>query len=192
VCKHDDRALIEAARVAGVSTDALAERYGVSRDSIFRHMRNHVSEEQRLSYIADIPIKDLAARASEEGMSVLDYFSIIRATLMTQFQMAATLHDRNATATLGRALVEVLREIGKLTGELLNASQITNINNTAIFMNSPIVAELQAMLVHALADEPSALQKVLAGLERLEAKAGDNSDQPALIELKPNGGDYAA
>ena len=43
------------------------------------------------------------------------------------------------------------------------------------------------MLVQALSDEPSALQKVLAGLEQLEAKATDKGE-PALIEMKPNGG----
>jgi hypothetical protein len=75
---------------------------------------------------------------------------------MRQFQLAASLNDRNATSNLGRALVEVLREIGKLNGELLNASPITNINNYAFFLNSPAFADLQAMLVQALADEPAA------------------------------------
>jgi hypothetical protein len=74
---------------------------------LYRHCRNHLTEEDRLSYIADIPIKDLAAKAAEEGGSLLGYFSLIRGTLMTQFQMAASLNDRNATATIGRALVEV-------------------------------------------------------------------------------------
>jgi hypothetical protein len=74
---------------------------------------------------------------------------------------------------------------------LLNAAPITNINNYAFFLNSPVFTELQAMLVKALADEPAALQKVLAGLDALEAKATDNSE-PALLEMKPNGGAHAA
>ena len=181
---------MRAAKVAGVSGDIVAAKYQVSRDALYRHCRNHLTEEDRLSYIADIPIKDLAAKASEQGVALLDYFAIIRGTLMSQFQMAASLNDRHATATIGRALVEVLREIGKLTGELLNAAPITNINNYAFFLNSPAFADLQAMLVCALADEPAALQKVLAGLEALEAKASDKNE-PGLIEMKPNGGVYA-
>jgi hypothetical protein len=189
ICQHENRALIEAAKVAGLSSEAVAAKYGVSVDAVYRHVRNHLSEEDRLSYLADIPIKDLAAKAADEGVALLDYFRVIRGTLMNQFQLAASLNDRNATATIGRALVEVLREIGKLTGEFLNASPITNINNYAFFLNSPAFADLQAMLVRALADEPAALQKVLAGLEQLEAKAGDQAGNKAkLIEMQPTGG----
>jgi hypothetical protein len=193
ICQHPDRALIEAAKVTGISGDIVAERYNVSRDSLYRHMRNHVSEEDRASYLSGAPLKELAEKASQEGVSLLGYLSIVRGTLMTQFQLAASLNDRHATATISRALLECLREIGKLTGELLNSSPITSItNNYFAFINSPAFTELQGMLVQALADEPGALQKVLAGLDALEAKASDKKNEPALIEMKPNGGVYAS
>src|ERR1700732_2903263 len=93
VCNHVDRALIGFARVAGCSLDTIAAKHGISRDAIWRHMK-HVDDATRADYLAGIPMKDLAAKAAEEGVSVLQYFSIIRATLMTQFQMAASLNDR--------------------------------------------------------------------------------------------------
>src|SRR6516164_12904 len=173
-CTHPDRALIECAKVAGISIDVLAAKHGISRDSIYRHMRNHVTDEDRAQYIAEIPIAALAQKASESGAALLDYFSIIRQTLMNQFQFAASVGDRNAVNNTARALVEVLKEIGRLTGELLNASPITNINNTAIFLNSPVFSDLQAMLVRKLTPHPEALQAVLAGLEELEKVADQN------------------
>ena len=188
VCNHPDRALIERAKIAGAGTEDVAGRYRVSADAIYRHMRNHVTDEDRAQYIAEIPIADLAQKASESGAALLDYFSIIRQTLMNQFQFAASVGDRNAVNNTARALVEVLKEIGRLTGELLNASPITNINNTAIFLNSPVFSDLQAMLVRKLTPHPEALQAVLAGLEELEKVADQNETK--LIELQPNGGGY--
>jgi hypothetical protein len=121
-------------------------------------MKNHVTDEQRADYLAAIPMGELAEKAAAEGVSVLSYFSIIRATLMTQFQLAASVNDRNATAILAGRLTEVLREIGRASGELgsMAANNIT-INHTTI-MNSPVFATLQANLLTALAPFPEALQ----------------------------------
>lgn len=41
-------------------------------------MTNHVAEADRLQYISDIPIQELAERAANEGVSLLDYFAIVR------------------------------------------------------------------------------------------------------------------
>jgi hypothetical protein len=183
VCRHPHRALIEAAKVAGVSGDIIAEKYSVGRDALYRHMRNHVSEEDRASYIADIPLKELAAKAAEEGMSLIGYFSIVRSTLMQQFQLAASLNDRNATATIGRALVEVLREIGKLTGELLSVSGSVNItNNNIAFVQSPAFARIQASLLQALAPFPDARAAVVDALRAL-----DDESAPRAISGPANG-----
>ena len=106
VCGHPDRVLIEAARVAGCSLDTIAAKHSISRDAIFRHMKNHVDDAARADYLANIPMKDLAAKAAEEGVSVLQYFSVIRGILMSQFQLAASVNDRNATATFKQAKPE--------------------------------------------------------------------------------------
>jgi hypothetical protein len=168
VCNHPDRALIEFARVAGATLDHLAAKHNISRDAIWRHFKNHVDDAARADYLAAIPMKDLAAKAAEEGISVLQYFSIIRATLMNEFQLAASLHDKHGTATLAGRLTEVLRAIGSLTGELGNmaASHIT-INNTTI-MNSPVFASLQANILQALAPHPEARSAVITALRQMD------------------------
>jgi hypothetical protein len=172
VCRHKDRALIEAAHVAGVSLDNVAQKHNISRDSVFRHMKNHLDDSARANYLAAIPMADLAAKAAEEGVSVLGFFSIIRATLMTQFQLAASLNDRHATATLAGRLTEVLRAIGSISGEMgsMAANNITINNHTVL--NSPTFANIQISLLQALAPFPEARNAVVTALRAMdEAKA---------------------
>jgi hypothetical protein len=168
ICTHPDRAMVEQTRIAGASLDTIAAKYGVSRDAIWRHMSKHVSEDLRAEYLAGIPLKELAEKAASEGVSVLQHFAIIRATLMTQFQLAASVNDKNATAILAGRLTEVLREIGRITGEMgaLAANSIT-INNTTV-LNSPVFATLQANLLTALAPFPEARAAVVQALRQMD------------------------
>jgi hypothetical protein len=171
ICAHPERARIELARIAGVSLRQLEETFGVSGQAVWRHMANHVSEGDKAAYLADVPLQEMLARAADEGVSLLDFFKIVRATLMKQFQLAASVNDRRAVASLAGRLNETLDLIGKLTGEMLRLSPGTVVNNTAVFVNSPIFTDLQSMLVRKLARYPEALSQVVEGLQELEAKA---------------------
>jgi hypothetical protein len=165
VCAHPDRSLIEMARVAGCSLDTIAAKHNISRDAVFRHWKNHVDDAAKADYLAAVPMKDLAARAAEEGVSVLQYFSIIRATLMTQFQLAASLNDRHATGMLASRLTEVLRAIGSISGEMgsMAVGHMT-VNNTVNILASPAFASLQATLLAALSPFPEARAAVVQAL----------------------------
>jgi hypothetical protein len=187
VCNHPDRSLIEHARVAGCSLDTLSAKYSVSRDAIWRHFRNHLSDEQRADILASVPMSELAAKAAAEGTSVLEYFSIIRGILMQRFQLAASVGDNNAAGALAGRLTEVLREIGRATGQLGSmASSNLTINNTTI-VNSPIFATLQANLMTALAPYPEARAAVVAALERMDQPATEMKviNVPKTIEHIP-------
>jgi hypothetical protein len=85
---------------------------------------------------------------------------------------AASVNDRNATANLAGRAVEVLRETGRLTGELLeSARSITNINvtqNSAVLMASPAFSALEQMLLRRLAPYPEAMRSVVEGLMELQ------------------------
>jgi hypothetical protein len=165
--------LIESARVAGVSADAIAAKHEISRDALYRHMRNHVTEADRASYVADVPIREMAAKAAAQAGGLLDYLVLVRATLFRQFQIASEHGDMQATNNTARAVLEVCRDIARLTGEMQSAaSSVTNIqNNHYNLATSPQFAELQSMLVQRLAPFPDALAAVLAGLEALDQKA---------------------
>jgi hypothetical protein len=182
LCKHPSRVLIEQTRVAGASLDSIARKFGVSRDIIHRHCKNHVSEDLKASYLAGVPLKELAAKAASEGLSVLEYFALIRATLLTEFQLASQVHDRHATSALAGRLTEVLREIGRITGEIMRSPGVQNVTNTVNFVNSPVFVDLQTMLIRRLAGHPDAMAAVIDGLRELEAKSERPVVQPILIE----------
>jgi hypothetical protein len=182
VCGHPDRVLIESTHVAGASLDAIGNKYGVSRDAVHRHCRNHLPDELRAEYLAAIPLKELAAKAADEGVSVLEHFRIVRSVLMTQFQLAASVHDKHATAQLAGRLTEVLRAMGQITGEMGNlAANSITIHNTTI-MNSPVFASLQANLLQALAPFPDARAAVVTALRQMEEQ---NAPPMKTIEHLP-------
>jgi hypothetical protein len=171
VCRHEHRALIEQERIVGCSLDTISAKYHVSRDSIFRHMRAHVSEDLRAEYLAAVPLAELAAKATAENMSVLQYLSIIRSTLMSAFQLAANVGDRNGTAILAGRLHETLRTIGQLSGQMseVAARSSVTIHGNVSVMASPLLAHLQASILKALAPFPAAREAVIGALRAMDA-----------------------
>lgn len=180
VCRHPDRIKIETAKLAGASLDAVAAKFECKRDALWRHMAKHVDEDRRALLVAGVPLRELADRAADEGVSLLDYFAIIRSTLMNQMIAAASVNDRHATAALAGKATDALKEIGKLTGEILRSAPVANVtnHNTVLFMASPAFATLERMLVERLAPHPAALQAVLEGLRSLEGSPGEPDDPP--------------
>jgi hypothetical protein len=178
VCRHPDRTRIEANRLIGVYLKDCAREFGLSVAAISRHMRQHVDDATKAEIMADVPLREIAERAAKEGMSLLDYYGIVRGTVFKQLVAAGSINDRPAVATLAGRAVDILESIGKLTGELRQLAPQTVTNNTAIFVNSPIFAELQSMLVERLAPYPPALAAVIDGLRALEDRS------PVAIEQR--------
>jgi hypothetical protein len=181
ICKHLERHRIEMLRIGGASLDALAEKFGVGRDAIFRHVANHVEPEMRANYLAGpIALHQLAQRAADEGVSLLDYLSIVRSTLIRMFDVAASVGDRNGVAVISGRLLETLREIGKFTGELRDVGNVT-VNNNLLVLQSPLFAEAQLAVIGALKDFPDARTAVIRELRALEERKKAEST-PRLIE----------
>lgn len=184
VCRHPERHWIEALRLAGTNADTLAEKFGIGRDAVYRHMAKHVTADVKAAMIADVPLRELVDRAAAEGMSLLDYLHLIRSTVMTQMLGAASVNDRGNTAKLAGRAVEVLQEIGRLTGELLASAPVQNItNNVAVFMASPVMNRLERMLLERLAPHPEALRAVIEGLDELDSEQGSNGHAVAALPV---------
>jgi hypothetical protein len=158
------------ARISGASLDSIGATFDVHRDAVWRHCTNHISDDHRAMYLADVDLSALAARANAENMSLMDYLSIVRGTLMAQMQAAAGVNDRTSTAALAGKLNETLKLIGQFTGELMKINPANITNNSIVFMSSPLYAELERMLIATLSAHPEALAKVVDGLRTLEAK----------------------
>jgi hypothetical protein len=179
-------------RIAGVGLDAIAAQFkGAHRDAVWRHVINHLTEADKAAYLADIPLSEMLARAADEGVSLLDFFKIVRSTLMKQFQLAASVNDRRAVAALAGRLNEVLTSIGSVTGEMLRLGPANVTNNLTVLINSPGFRDLQSMLISKLAGHPEALSAVVEGLEELEARALSEFAPPLTLEATTMEGIHA-
>jgi hypothetical protein len=83
--------------------------------------------------------------------------------------VASGVNDGHRVATLAGRAVEVLREIGRLTGQIQALSSSISVTNNINILNMPVFIDLQAMLLAKLADFPEALTAVVRGLRELEA-----------------------
>ena len=170
ICTHEQRYQIELSLVSGVSCRAVGAKYKVSRDAAWRHLRNHVTDSRRSELVGGpLSTAQLAERAADEGMSLLDSLAIVRNALMSRFLAAAECDDRQGTAIVAGRLLECLRTIARLTGELQAAT--SNVTNNIAILNSPLMADLQGMLIRELQPFPEARLRVIAGLEELSRRS---------------------
>jgi hypothetical protein len=179
VCKHTERARIEMLRVSGVSLRTLEKQFGVSKDIILRHTANHMTPQRKTELVAGpAAVERLANAAADESKSLLDYLAITRSVLFNQFLAAAEAGDRNGVASVAGRLLDALREVGRLTGELRSISGITVNNNTVNLIGSPEFTQLSAGLLGVARAHPVARADIIALLRGLDSA-------PSLP--KPNG-----
>lgn len=186
-CSHPDRALVELLWVDGMAVEKIAARFPpLKRDAINRHCANHLSDEEKISYLAGpAAIASLSLHAERENRSLIDYQGIVRSVLTGMMMAAAAEAKPYVVERLSGRLLECLRDIGRTTGEISQfaATSISITNNNAVVMNSPIVAELQSEILQALAAFPEARNAVVERLHALD----ERHRQPAMkvIEARP-------
>ncbi len=187
VCSHPERLRIETLRLSGVGGVAIAEKFGLSKSAVFRHMAEHVEPEIKAQIIADVPLSDMIEKATAEGMSVIDGLNLVRNTTMRAMLAAAAVNDFTATAAGAKRTLEALREIGRFTGELLNAAPVRNyVQNNITFSDPNTMDRMEAMLIERLSPFPGALQAVQAGLLSLSTPTAP------MIDVTPHGGSHVA
>jgi transposase-like protein len=96
VCAHRERAAIDLALARGVAVSALARRYDLGVDSIYRHRRAHLTAQLRAKLIAgpDIEI-DLARLRESESQSLLANLVALRHRLFASLDVAEECGDSN-------------------------------------------------------------------------------------------------
>lgn len=168
-------------RVSGVSFEALAKEFAISKDSIFRHFKSHVSERRKAELLAGpAKIHDLANAAAKESKSLLEYLSITRGVLFNRFLSAAECGDTNGVVSTATQLLAALRELGKLSGELRQLSGINITTNTLNIIATPEFERLSTGLLDLARRHPAVRTDVVGLLRGLEVP-------PAEV---PNGGSY--
>jgi transposase-like protein len=188
VCGHSERYRIEMLLAGGASLRAMARKFGIDHRALHRHWANHVADERKAQLIAGpVKLTELAERAAEMDLSLLDYLGLIRNGLLSQFTAAMEASDRNGAAIVAGRLLQCLEMVARLTGEMQRVTG--GVTNNVLVLNSPLMAELQAMLAARLRPHPEALRAVLEGLRELTANAAlqgaAQATGPLMLESPP-------
>ncbi|MGZ9117008.1 MAG: hypothetical protein ACXW3V_08715 [Methylocystis sp.] len=145
-----------------------------------------MTDEHRASYLVGPGrIAELQLLAAEENGSILDYLGILRSTLVAQLDKLAAANDHYGVAMMSRPLLDTLKALGKVTGEIntLASSTIINVQANTTILNSAPFADLQSGLLRVCAAHPEARADVVALFRQLDEKY---APAPAkLIEARP-------
>src|SRR5689334_3620941 len=138
ICNHPARPQIDLAIATGLSKRVVAERFGVSRDAVWRHAQAHLTAEIRFALAAKLLQRegDVRRILLEEGAGVVETLKAIRGPLFGLFLVAIDTGDSKAAAALAGRLHESLALSAKLTGELVPHAgvSITNVLLSPDFM----------------------------------------------------------
>jgi hypothetical protein len=167
VCHHREVTGINLGLARGVSVRALASRYKLHEDALYRHRMNHLPPQLRASLIAgpDLSI-DLDKLRETESQSLLANLVALRGRLFQILDVAEEGGDGNMLSRIAGQLHNNLEITGKLLGDL--SSGHTSVTNVLI---QPQYVHMRVELVRALAPFPEARQAVAAVLHTIESKA---------------------
>ena len=169
VCAHRELAGIDLALARGVSVRALAKRYQLGKDSLYRHAKAHLPPQLRASLIAgpDLDI-DLDKLRETESQSLLVNIVSVRGRLFSSLDVAEEAGDVNMVARVSNALHSNFELTGKLLGDLSSGhSSVTNI------LIAPQYIELRVGLMNALRAFPEAAQAAASVVHAIEHKAAE-------------------
>ena len=183
---------IDLAIATGLSKQAVAERFRVSRDAVWRHAQAHLTAEMRAALATRLLQRegDMRRILLEEGTGVVEALKAIRGPLFGLFLVAIDTGDSKAAAALAARLHESLALAAKVTGELVPhaATSITNI------LLSPDFQRLRAELIRVLARYREAQAEVAAVFRQAGLRAATERGASAgkTIEPLPVGAEHAA
>jgi hypothetical protein len=169
VCRHRELAGINLGLARGVSVRALASRYKLHSDALYRHRVNHLPPQLRASLIVgpDLDV-DLDVLRETESQSLLVHLVALRGRLFSALDVGEEHGDANMVSRVAGQLHNNLELTGKLLGDL--SSGHTSVTNVLIM---PQYVELRVSLVNALRPYPEAARAVAAVLHTIEGKAAD-------------------
>ncbi len=169
-------------RGAGVSFDALSAKFGIPKTIIIRHWHENVTPEAKAAYsIGPCTLEQARERAAAEGGTVVDYFAITRSVLVGQLLKQDEANSAQGVATVAGRLVEVLRELGKISGEIVrNTAPGTTVNVN--LGAAPGFADLMQGLLQISRAHPEARAAIIALVDRLNGSPAPASRPVAAIE----------
>jgi hypothetical protein len=168
VCSHRERAQIDTALARGVAAPAIARRFKLGTDSIYRHSWKHLPPQLRATLLAgpDLEGIDLDKLKETESQSLLANLVALRHRLFAALDCAEEYQDAGMLTRVASQLHQNLELTGKLLGDL-GVGSTTNVNVLVM----PAYIELRVALVQALSAFPEARAAVAQAVHQLENKA---------------------
>jgi hypothetical protein len=135
VCAHIERGRIDFLAASGSPLNPLAEQFGLSKDSLHRHFKAHVTETyKRQVRIGPLQSEDsLRKLAAEQGVSVFEHLQGLRALFTARLMIAYEAGADSAVASIGGRLIQLAELMARLSKELMPPSHETN--NYAVVVN---------------------------------------------------------
>jgi hypothetical protein len=184
ICCHPERGRIDYLLVCsagshGEGRRALANKFGVSADALWRHGKNHISDEYRAAVkIGPFENEDaLRKLLAETGASVLDRYNAVYAGHLSRWLVALESGNDDAMIKHGSVMAALLAKVGILTREMLPPGAHQQI--TQNFFATPDFYSFQRRALNVLRQFPEVLD---AWREEFAPQIGEQK----LIEAAPN------
>src|SRR5215831_16993307 len=115
ICNHPTRPQIDLEIATGLSKRAVAARFEVSRDAVWRHGQAHLTAEMRAALATKLLQHEGDTRRIllEEGAGVTEALKAIRGPLFGLFLAAVDTGDNKAAAALSGRLHENLAVVSR-------------------------------------------------------------------------------
>ena len=134
VCDSDDRARIELALSKRVSYEKLSKKFGISKDAIGRHRRNHMPPQlmAALQAYGKPTAVDLDELKKSESEGLLQTVAAQRARLWQALEVCEEIEDWNASARFHGQLTANLSLTAKILGEIETAFRVHKKHGTIL------------------------------------------------------------
>jgi hypothetical protein len=185
VSDHPDRARIERDLALGRPLQRIAKKYGISKDSAWRH-KKHLPPQLKAALAGHAlrPEQDLEKIRVEESESLLSNLAAQRARLLLSQDAALEAEQFGLVAQLSNSIHRNLELVGKYLGEFAQHSVSTSIS----ILVAPEYLQLRANLLSALRQHPEAARAVAGVLHTIETGAAHAPPRTAQRVLEHQGG----
>ena len=160
ICNHSQRVEIDKALVAGATYREIAQRFGVSRDALYRHRKNgHIAEQiakaarkkevkqaREIASVVEVKARNEAANVE----TLLQQITSLKDRALTILDNAEREGTREACLALGEVR-RTLEFLAKITGELQDGKPAVNV--TVNLLQSPEFKQVLVVLDEELPDK---------------------------------------
>jgi hypothetical protein len=157
-CVNPERARIDFLIVRGESIAAIAKKFSLSKPSVYRHAREHISDEYR-SVVTRSPLESLESLqklACDSGESVLDNLSALYGAYSSRFLTAFEAGDDFRVSKLGIRMENILEMRARISRELLPSGSTFNQYNNNFLLSDA------SQLLKILAPYPEARSAIVS------------------------------